>query len=436
MKQRTLSILVWSLVGTSLFAGGFRLEGSSPGEIASSGAITARISGAMALFLNPANMGNLDSVKGEVVFGGSALFQRGYYSNLGRTTWSSKATAEATPYGAVSYSLTDSLTLAAGYAQTYKHLFEWDSPDFIARYSGTGQEMTVNETVIGISYELGPKWAIGISARQASADFLYTINRVQPIYGSETFPQFFYDYTHQFEGDDEATGLGFGAYFTPKFGMKFGITYFSGMDFEFDGAHTLSLAEGETDQRILNHFNSFDYANQMATQWSIPDRWTLAASFRTTVRTRVEFDLSHESWGDVDRLEITSFDENGEPISFDLGSNWRDTFDFSSSAEFRQTKNLVWRAGLGYRLHVLDREELSPGYPIYDRFSASGGISFKFGKNVLELSYAYNQYRDSKTYNQEYEIDLSQPDLLSSNQQQGLFESQRHHIALGYRRRF
>jgi len=52
------------------------------------------------------------------------------------------------------------------------------------------------------------------------------------------------------------------------------------------------------------------------------------------------------------------------------------------------------------------------------------------------LAYAYNQFRDSSTSDQELEIDLTQPDYLSSNTQEGLFESQRHHIALGFRRRF
>jgi len=427
-------ITLW-IVSQALWAGGFRIEGSGADEAGSAGAMAARISGAMALFSNPANIGNLSKVKGEVVVGGHTILQRAYYSNIGQSTWGSEKTSHFDGYGAVSYSF-KSFTLAVGQASTYQHKISWDNTEFPARYSGSGQEMSVTETCLGASMQVGNKWAFGLSLRNAQADFLFDQNRPKPYYGVETFPDFFYDYAHHNVADDSGFGFSLGAFYTPRFGMKFAFTYFSKVDFDFNGTHSVIQTSHLDDQRALSDFSEFSYQNAMQSAWSTPDIFTLAGSFKPTVRLRVEVDLSYENWSTNKNVNIQTEDSQGLPLSFNLGREWNSNLDFSTGAEFRQTPNLIWRAGLGYRLHIIDKEELNPGYPVYDRFSVASGVSYRFGNNILELSYVYHQYRDVKVENQEWNIDLDSPDFLSSNTQNGLFESQKHQIVLGYRRRF
>ena len=428
--------MIFVLFSPLVWGGGFRVEGSGAEETGSAGAITTRISGGMALFTNPANIGNIQKIKGEVLFGASSFFQRGFYSNIGKSTWRSDASTQHSPYGAFMYSLNDRLAFAAGYTETYNHFFEWNDPQFVGRYTGTGQEMTVTETAFGASYQTGKNWAIGLSLRQAKADFSYQVSRVRPLYGAETFPDLFYDYSDVSQANDSGTGFSLGVLFTPRFGMKFAITYFSKIDFDFSGTHSVELSQDVSNVRIQTDFSNFSYQNEMRSSWSIPDRLTLGGSFRTTVRTRLEVDLSYEDWKTNENIQVQTSDENGVPIVFNLGESWKSVTDFAAGTEFRQNPDLTWRAGLAYRLHVLSSEDLTPGYPVFDRFTTSIGLAYRFGKNVLEFGYSYIQYRDVKVGDQEWVVDINSPDFLISNTQRGLFESQRHHLALGYRRQF
>jgi len=441
MKKHNILLIILSSIFMpnmfqAVYAGGFRVEGNGVEEIGSAGAITARSKGAMSLFTNPANLGNLKKAKGEAVLGSSIFFQKGYYSNIGQSTWSSEAQTDFEPYGAFLFKFKDRFAFAIGQSNTYHHTFEWTDPEFIARYVSSGQEMIVTELTAGASVKFGSKWSFGITLRNATADFYFEQKRPKPIFGQETFPDRFYDYAHQNQADDSGIGFGLGMYYTPRFGMEFALSYFSAVDFSFSGVHRVVQTTDLENSNFVADFASFAYENDMHSAWSIPQRITLASSFKTTVRTRVELDLAYEGWGTNDFMAIQTHDENGEPITFDLGTSWNNVMDYSAGGEFRHTPQLIWRAGIAYRSHILDKGDLHPGFPTYDRFTASFGISYKFDKNTIEFGYAYNQYRDVKVSGQELVIDINSEDYLISNAQSGLFESQKHQMSLAYRRRF
>ncbi len=441
MKLRNVFYVLLSMlsIGSILVpahAGGFRVEGSGTEETASAGAITARSNGVMSLFINPANLGNLKKAKGEAILGLNAFFQRGYYSNIGQSTWNSEKKTEVEPFGGALFKFKDRYALAIARATTYHHDFEWDDPNFIGRYLATGQTMQVTELAIGGSWKFKEKFAFGLALRYATADFSFQTVRPKPVFGYETFPDSFYDYALLAEADAKESGFSAGLHYTPRFGLELALTYFSSIEFDFEGQHRVKQISLLNDQRAVSDFRAFSYSNPMTSHWSIPERFTLAASFKPTVRTRVELDVSHEGWSKIKALSIQTMDGNGDPLKLDLGSKWNDIFDISLGAEFRHTPQLKWLAGLGFHKHILDKTDLTPGYPVHDRFTASLGLSYLFGNNGISFAYAYHQYRDVRVSGQEWTLDVYSDNYIINNSQTGLFESQRHHLSFAYKRRF
>jgi long-subunit fatty acid transport protein len=423
----TLSLILLS----SLILHAETFYGSGVDALGSGGALVARVRSTSALFLNPANLAELS--RPELAVNGMLVSQKAYYSNIGQSTWASEVMEEAAPFGAIAFPL-GKLTLAAGYARTREQDIQWDN-EFIGRYRTNAQAFSVDSVSIGLGWSFHPKWQIGLSALQNDATLSRSVVRPYGLPWQQPQPDRMFEVEHFWSGSGTANSFLAGITFKPRFGWHLALTYETGTEFDIEGHYASQLSPGQEDATAV-YQEAFVPLAESETSFFTPDKIHLAFSLKSTVRTRVEFNLFQEDWQENQGQSWHTSDATSDFRTYDTGLPLEKVNGLSIGAEFRHRKTLTWWAGIGYRETLIKRENIHPGMPTFDQFHYSLGLTWHWDNHSLECAYAYTQYRDATVLDQEWTFNPALPQNIESNGQEGLMESQRHQLAIGYRYRF
>lgn len=419
-----LTLLISSLA--SFAQGGYSLKGFGVQGMGNGGAFTARAEDGSALFYNPAGLTRLRY--DELFIGASANSARSYFSSTNEATWGGEVTADAFP-SAIYNKRGDTFSWGLGVANTHQYNLEWDDPTFPARFLGRGNTFQAHQLLLGGGFKLGERWSVGFSLRYAQADWEWQRALPQP-FDDPAEPRFY-----EVEEAYEVDGNGFGGSFAVQYymGRRFsaGFQYTSAIDLDMDGSRNYQLLTRTDDVRVQNLFAAgFTNNNPISTNFELPANYKLGASFRTTVRTRLEMDLSYEDWSTIESWAFENTD--GSVTEFD--KDWRGVYGFHIAGDFQQKRALLWRLAIGTVGGVVPGDTLDASFPESDRFSYNFGVSYTMREKwTVEAGIGYVQNRDRESFNQDLILNPNVPGYFENTNQKGVYETQRWQLSLGMR---
>ena len=425
----TLSLIL--LAGLPVLGSGFGVYEQGVQGQANAGAFVARAEDGSAIYYNPAGLARARYE--ELAISGKGISSRSYYSNAGQTTWTSEFVTDILPslfwnkrFGNIGVGLASTTT--------YDYELTWDDPDYPGRFLSTGTRFNVEEHLAGIGFNLGADFSIGASLRFAQLEYAWSNVLVRPLDAASPELQMEAAQDIEVDGDDLGFTIGLQYYRSRRFSI--GASYQSPIKITADGTRSFQLLSPLDDIRAQNAIGAFQNAGA-STVYELPEKLQVGFSSRITVRTRLEVDAILDKWSTNEETRFETTDNSGNPETLIIPRSWDDGLSFRVGADFQQRKALLWQVGLGTVKGVVPSATFDPDFPDHDRFMYSFGVNASFRKRyVLEAAWNLIQNRDRKVAGKEYVYDPTSPNYVSSNNQEGLFESQRIQLHLGLRIRF
>ncbi len=419
-------------VSLPILGSGFGLYEQGAQGMGNLGAYTARAEDASALFHNPAGLAQLDT--SEFTLSIRPLGSRSFYSNPGQSTWKSDPETNIVGNMFGSFRM-GRLALGVGYYTSQYYKVDWVEEDFPARFLDKQNEFEAVEFSTGLAYRITDRFSVGAAYRFAQLDTLHSRVLALPLGASD--PSLSYEVLESYSADGDGGGftIGFQYYQNRRFSV--GATWWSSIDIDLEGARSYELYSRLNDVRAQNAFAQTFNGAPLTSSFELPERIAIGVSSRLTVRTRLELDISQESWSSNVATVYNTRDNDGNAEQLTIPRNWDDSLTFRLAGDFQQRKALLWRAGIASVSGVVPGEAVSPYFPDHDRFLYSFGVSYTWrNKYILEAAWQYIQNRDRDTQNQEFLYNPNAPNNLSPNGQDGLYETQRSHFNFGVRIKF
>jgi long-chain fatty acid transport protein len=415
-----------AFTGGALWAGGPGEPMTGLAPLGSAGAWVARAEDSSALFLNPAGL-----VRGSRSLQLTLPYssQQTTYSTVGSSEWLSKGAKELLP-GFVYSDRFGKVALAAGTAVTGSYGHEFEGTQFPGRFISSGMEVEIREYALAAAIQLPARFSLGFGLRQLEADGSWQRHRIDAYSIGLDTPQL-YESLESLNGSGDALAFSLGLQYYPNRRFNLGLAYQSGKKIQLQGAQSFQQLTRRESSLAVQDFENRYQEGTFATELQWPARLAAGFTFRTTVRTRVEIDLEQESWSDLQETRLAT--SSGDWV---IPRDWRDVYTLRAGADFQQRKSLVWRAGIAGSRSAVPSSTIEPGFPDADRFHYSFGCAMTFGRLTLEAGYLYQQFRDRHASNQEQVVSPGEEDYLFENGQRGLYETQRHFLALGLSYRF
>lgn len=430
MRWFTMMMSAWA--ASLVFASGFGVFENGMSPMGAAGAYVARAEDGSALFINPAGLAHLD--RREIAFSLKFAFQGSHYSNVGQTIWGSDQKVDALPHF-VFHDKVGRFAYGVGTTTSYFYDLDWNAAeDYPGRFLSTGSTFEGQEWSAGGAFEVTERISLGASLRYIQNQ--YDISRRLPREIDDGLGgTLIYEVDERVHGDGDAVGFTLAGQYYKSRWFSMGFTYQSGTKVDLDGNRTFALATRETDARAMEAFAAGFAESNMQTQIWLPQRICMGVATKVTVRTRLEIDVTWDDWSDW-KSSVFTFGPDGSAGVWEISRDMGDVFGLKVAGDFQHRKNLLWSMGLAMRRGVVDSADVEPSFPDADCFTYAGGVSYLVEQWIFQVAYVYQQYRDTTVVGQEFIVSTEHPDLIVSTGQRGLFETQRHHISLGVRRRF
>jgi len=429
VRYHHLSIVSLLVLGSLPgLASGFGLYEPGVQGQGNAGAFTARAEDATAVFYNPAGLAQLDV--NELMFSSKTMWSRSYVSDAGQSVFDSETQTQFFPELFLNYRFGK---LAVGFGTTVNHAYEvaWDDADFPGRFLATGSEYEARELMGSLAMKLSERFSVGVTLRQAQMDVGYSRTLPRPVPGDDSLH---YEVDERFTTDGSGTGFSVGLQYYRGRRLSVGLTYFSPIEIDLSGNREYSLLTRVGDQRVIDAFEAGFGNAPITSSIELPERIAVGAASRLSIRTRLEIDLTRDSWSSID----TSVYETPDGERTVIARDWDDIYVLRVAGDFQQRKALLWRLALSSTLgKTIPDETVEPGFADYDRFVYSFGVSYTYRRKwILEAALSYIQNRDRLVEDSELVYDPDSPAYYLSTGQDTLYETQRHQINIGVRYRF
>lgn len=416
--------------GMPLLATGFGTVSAGVNSAGNLGAFAARAEDASAMLHNPAGLAQLEF--SELIFAGTGLTSRSFYSNAGQSTWDTDSYASALGQLFFSTKL-GRVTFGLGSAPGSEWEYDWSDADFPSRFLANRSAFRSQEGYAALAFKLSDSFSVGATYRFVKADTRFSRVLVRPLEN----PEFFYEAQETFDGDGDGAGFIVGLQYYRNRGLSFGASYQTEVDLDLSGQRRFDLLTRTDEPTTVAAFGqAFRSANYKQTL-TLPAKAQIGFATRITVRTRLEIDASYQDWSDNVQTSYETTDSQGNPTIVSIPREWNDSFSFMVAGDFQQRKAWLWRIALASTDRFIPSSQVRPDLPNNDFFQYAFGFSyFRSQKYVFEASLVYSQNRDRRLSEKEFLYNPTAPDFLISNGQAGLSEVQRYQLNLGMRIRF
>lgn len=172
-------------------------------------------------------------------------------------------------------------------------------------------------------------------------------------------------------------GLGFNlaAHYRFNEQWKAGLTYRSGVTYDFDG------------RADVTYYNGTVVANSGSTSLSMPDQITLALAYSPIEKLSFEGQVAYYVWSNYEELVLDIPAMGGDLV---YEKNWKDTWFFSLSAEYEALDWLTLRAGISRETSAIESYSAEYMTPTNGRWNYSIGAGFHKGAWTVDLAYVYH----------------------------------------------
>jgi long-chain fatty acid transport protein len=370
------------------FAGGYAIPPQTAKGAGLANAITAGVTDPSAVYTNPAALGE---VEGNQIMGGV-----NYINTLGRVRNDGRESHnlhddDFVPNLFANYHIpgTD-LTLGLGTYTPFGLATSYGEDSF-TRFAAIRTQLKTLYVTPSISWSPLPYLSVGggISFVHSSAALSRSIFLFAESVGEGKI---------RITDTDNGYGYNLGVLIKPHETLKFGWTYRSRVDLDFDSADVkfrdAALVGGlSTRTQAKGIHIPLPPVISAGIQWQINPEWGL------------EFVYDFTRWSEFKRLRFR-FDSplpavgGLSPIpGFIIPEDWRDTSTFRLGSYYRISKGLELRAGFFFDENPIPAKNLSPAVPGVGSFSVSSGLGYTWNKVTVDLGYMAVFYKTHRVSN-------------------------------------
>jgi long-chain fatty acid transport protein len=366
-------------------AGLWLYEGGQPDVGTATAGRAALANDASIAAINPAGMTRLD--RSQVLIGVQPLLVRAKFDADSGTTTAGSNGGDAGGWvmaGSASYvhSISDDFKL--GFAMgSYFGLGLDYGDDWVGRYYVTEGEFVTYGANPSAAYRINDWLSVGagVSVIYAELTQKAAINNVL-----DGLP----DGELKLEEDDVGYGFNLGLLLEPLAGTRFGITYRSEVDLEFDDALSIK-GLGPTLSAALGGVLGADVDLDM----TLPQAVTVSGYHELTDRLAVMANVGWQEWSEFGKSDITISSQTTTSLTQDR--NYNDTWHFAFGVQYRVTDPWLLSAGIAYDESPVDDDDRTPDLPLDRQIRYAVGAQYDWDDDIsFGFAYEYLDAGDAK----------------------------------------
>jgi long-chain fatty acid transport protein len=192
------------------------------------------------------------------------------------------------------------------------------------------------------------------------------------------------------EEDDVGYGFNLGLLLEPRDGTRFGITYRSEVDLEFDDALSIRRL-GPTLSAALGCVLGADVDLYM----TIPQAVMVSGYHELTDRLAVMDNIGWQEWSQFGKSDITISSQTTTSLTQDR--NYEDTWHFAFGVQYRIADPWLLSAGIAYDESPFDNDDRTPDLPLDRQIRYAVGTQYDWDDDVtFGFAYEYLDAGDAK----------------------------------------
>ena len=189
----------------------------------------------------------------------------------------------------------------------------------------------------------------------------------------------------QIEDGDTGYGFNLGVLLEPLEGMRFGITYRSEVDLEFEDVAELRNI-GPVLQGLLNLTGLA--GSRVDISMNIPQAVMLSGYYQVTDRWGLMANIGWQDWSAFGKQDLTLRSTNTTTFTQDL--EYKDTWQFALGSQYRFGEKWLWSVGAAYDSSPLESDTRTPDAPLDRQIRIGTGIQYDWTKDLtLGAAYEY-----------------------------------------------
>ena len=173
---------------------------------------------------------------------------------------------------------------------------------------------------------------------------------------------------------------------------RFGLTYRSEVDLEFEDAASLKNI-GPVLQGLLNA--SGISGSKVEIDMTIPQALMLSGYHQLTPRWAIMGNIGWQQWSEFGKQDLTLRSTDETKFTKDL--DYDDTWHFALGAQYRFADSWLWSVGAAYDTSPTDEDTRTPDLPLDRQIRVGTGIQYDWNKDVtLGAAYEYLDAGDAE----------------------------------------
>ncbi len=380
MKRRIFLLTLSSiLIASSAFGSGYGVFTQGASGLGQANAVVAHPTGPSSLYFNPALLNDVPGRQIEI--GTTAVIsERKINLDSGDTEKGDATNFPSTFY--YTQQSSDRLSAGLGIFSPFGLSNDWDN-SYEGRYIGTSGEMTSFNINPAISYRVTDRLSLA-----AGLDMVYVDTELKGNVNQSTIlslpPETVPDIKQTFDGDGWGFGYNLGLLYKVTKHISIGATYRSEVDVDIEGDLSFTGAVDPLLTLLL--------PNTAATaDIVLPAQFTTGVAAKVTDDLTMEIGARWEDWDSNDKMVLDV--ELGTDIT--LTRNWHSTWAYNIGGNYRLNEKMAINFGYLYGENAVPDSTFEPIIPDSDVHLFTIGTDLSCGQWTLSGAFGY-EYHDSR----------------------------------------
>jgi len=253
------------------------------------------------------------------------------------------------------------------------------SDNFSAGSIAGKTDLKTSNLNLSAAYRLNQHFSfgLGVNAVYADAKFVRNAGEVGPALGVSSTSEI----THM-DGKEWGYGWNAGILYELDKNNRFGLSYRSKVDIDFDGSFRNDLAapRGTSGNTIPARLTL-----------NLPEMWEFSAYHRVAPQWAVHYSLAYTSWSSFQELRATN--SNGQQL-FQKDERFHDSYRIALGTTYYYDDNWTFRTGIAFDDSPVPADKRTISIPDQDRLWLSAGTTYAFNKDAsvdVGVSYMHGQ---------------------------------------------
>lgn len=375
-----------AILSSNVYAAGFQLNEysvsglgrsySGEGAVADNASVGSRNPAAMTMFDRPSFSGGVVYIDPDVDITGNSPV-------TGNSTNAKNiAPSEWVPDLHFIMPLNDQWALGASATTNFGLATDFND-SYAAGPLGGKTELTTGNFNLSAAYRLDKHFSFGLGfdAVYAKAKIERTAGELGPISsGGLISPS---TQIAHLDGDEWGYGWNAGILYEIDENNRFGFTYRSKVDIDFNGDYrnSIPLALGGTGGNTIPG----------ALTLNLPEMWEVSGFHKVAPKWAVHYSMAYTSWSQFQELKATG--NNGQTL-FEKHEGFKDAYRIALGTTYYYDDNWTFRTGIAFDDSPVPQNNRTISIPDQDRFWLSAGTTYAFNRDAsvdVGISYMHGQ---------------------------------------------